>query len=264
MRPFPPGWRKAALCLALLSLSALARASLPTTVKICEGEEEWPPFTYFSRVNGKAGTEVTGFSVDFVKLLLAKKGIAATIDMIPWKRCQQEVADGRYDMLLNATENEERERLYWVSDAYYQLTGIAFYASSRTPPRLDKLEDLRRYKICGIRGYTYDNYGLSVGQVDQGSANVAMAMGKLLLDRCDLFLNNREIMAGMHAIGAEDYLRDPHFAYLKVPGLHPPRFHMMISRKPPYALELKTLIDKGIRDMEKSGVAERLRKRYLE
>ncbi|KIA79957.1 hypothetical protein QR66_13150 [Chromobacterium piscinae] len=258
---------RVAFCLAILYLGNLAQAQpgLPNSLKICEGEEEWPPFVYFKRIDGKKnGKEVAGYSIDYIKNLLAKNGIASIIDMIPWKRCQKEVVDGNYDMLLNATKSEERDRLYWVSDAYYKLTGIAFYSTTRPVPKLRKLEDLRNYRICGIRGYTYENYGLSTNQVDSGSANISMAMNKILNNRCDLFLNNLEIIIGSHILGLEDYLHDQRFGYIRITGKQDSSFHMLISRKPSYAEKLKILINQGIIDMEKSGETEKLRKRYLQ
>jgi hypothetical protein len=47
----------------LLALAAHARAALPPTLRVCGDVNEFPPFSYHQRVDGKKSLTVAGFDL---------------------------------------------------------------------------------------------------------------------------------------------------------------------------------------------------------
>ena len=58
---FIAGW----FALFLMAFCSLSGTTLVAqTIGICDGDTEWPPYTYFKRVDGNKTGEVVGFSLD--------------------------------------------------------------------------------------------------------------------------------------------------------------------------------------------------------
>jgi len=49
------------------------------TINICDDGAEWPPYTYYKRVNGEATKELVGYSVDVIREIFSKHGIEFTL-----------------------------------------------------------------------------------------------------------------------------------------------------------------------------------------
>jgi polar amino acid transport system substrate-binding protein len=250
---------------ALLSLlfALAARAELPATIKACDDGDEWPPFTYFARDGAVKGQQVVGYSVDYLREILEKRGIKLSVALMPWKRCQTEVERGRYVLALNAASSAERDKAYLMSLPYYTLTGVYFYATQRPAPKVNGPDDLRKLKVCGMAGYNYAPFGIPVNEIDTRAVNFPAAVGRLKAGRCDVLLVQQEIVLGQRLSSGFNIAAFPEFAMAPIPNLEPAPYHMMLSRKLPYANELLTLINQGIQDMTASRRGEQLAQRYL-
>lgn len=255
--------KQMAILAAALGGIGVASAAIPTHLKVCDDRDEWPPYIYYKREAGNKTREVAGFSVDYLKLIFEKRRISFEVALMPWKRCLLELVDGESAMLANASRNAERDRDYLVSKPYYELTGIYFYAKSRAEPKVENIADLKRYKVCGQAGYNYQNFGFGDKDVDVGTSSFSAAMEKLKLGHCDAVLAQLEIVSGDGVVGRTDFLRQAGFAYRKVPGMSTTPFHMMVSRKLPYANELLGVLDQSIDELKGSKEVEGLRRKYF-
>ena len=259
-----------AMFIATVFLLALVPARAGTlmgsTIRICDDGAEWPPYSYYKRLDGRSTKDVVGFSVDVIASIFKKANLSFSIELLPWARCQAEVANGlKYQMTLAASYNEERAKTYHLSRAYYRTTNYYFYSRTAHPTglKIDSVADLKKYKVCGLFGYNYETYGLPPGSVDQGTKNFsALTLKMLHADRCDLFLEKYEVMAGFAATG-QDFLSDKNLGRAPVPGMAPTKFYMMISRQSEHASELLKLINDGLAEMESSGLLEEMRKKYI-
>ena len=82
------------------------------TISICSDANYWFPYTFNKNDVSK------GLHVDLVKKALAKSGIVAVIEPLPWKRCLFSAKKGRYDAVISASYKQERaEYLYYPEDA---------------------------------------------------------------------------------------------------------------------------------------------------
>lgn len=232
-------------------------------VNICDDGAEWPPYSYYERVNGKPTEAVIGFSVDVVRTIFDERGIPWQLSLIPWKRCMHEVATGkRYHMLLSAGRNPQRDRTYLVSESYYQMHASYLYSTTHHPRGLAIAgrDDLRKYRVCGIQGYNYIVFGLSGNEIDTGTADYDTLIKKLLNGRCDLSVDRLEILMGFKAIG-KNFITQPGLAYGIIPGEPAEPFHMMFTRND-FGHRLKRIMDEGIEKLRASGGLNTIQRKY--
>ncbi|GAB2865577.1 hypothetical protein GCM10027277_37950 [Pseudoduganella ginsengisoli] len=233
-------------------------------VAICEDENEWPPYVYRQRAGDGTPGRLTGYAVDVVNEIFTRNGIRSTLELLPWPRCQAVAKLGKqYQMALNLTYNPERQRNFLLTRAYYSTNTYYYYSRRHYPTglKLNSLTDIHHYRVCGIHGYNYLNYGLTAGEVDQGARDFASLIAKLHAGRCALFLEKHEVMTGFSAIG-KDYLADGDLAGERVPGMRPTAFYIGISRNYEYAHELRTLVDDELLRMEENGRLAEIWRKY--
>jgi len=247
------------------SLTKLNAQSLKDiTIQITDDDAQWPPFTYYHNNNRNA---LTGFAIDVIHMILDKNNISFSIVLTPWSRALRSVKEGDFHMLLNASYNEEREKLYYLSQAYYSLNYAFFYSKTKYPNGLEHLsvdQMKKKYKICGLMGYSYEDVGLKSNEVDNDSIYTYDKLIKLLHyrhERCDVFVEGYEIFAGFSVIG-KDYLANKNLKYFIIPKIEKQPFHMMISKNFKYGKELQQVINEGINDLKQSGQLEELLKKY--
>ncbi|MCG8615909.1 MAG: transporter substrate-binding domain-containing protein [Desulfobacterales bacterium] len=236
------------------------------TVRICDDGLEWPPYTYYKRTpSGEKTKELTGFSVDLIRRILLSRDIPFTIKLAPWKRCLKGVKSGTpFHLVLNASANRERQDNYHLSRPYYTTTSYYFYSKRAYPdgPKVTSVSDLKHFRVCGLLGYNYETYGFPLGTMDQGAKDFPALISKLHKDRCDLFLEKYEILAGYTAIG-KPLLSDPELGGRPVPGMSSTPFHMLISKHTPFSEELLAVINDGIADMTRSGELGQFLESYM-
>ncbi len=253
-----------ALCLCATHGGATAAVAPSTlSVAICDDENEWPPYSYYERVDGKKTAHVVGFAVDVIHDIFNRNGVDYSIDLIPWSRCLAVSSLGRdYAMVFNLSYNSERAKTFLLSRPYYATTSYYYY-SRRQHPRglaINSLADLKKYRVCGVQGYNYNGYGLSPGEVDQGARSFTALISKMQLGRCALFLEKDEVMTGYAAIG-KNYLADPDIGKAPIPGMKPDLFYFGVSKRYAHAEEIHAMIDAALLKMESSGkLAELWRK----
>lgn len=270
-RTFPSVCRRLLLCAACAVCSAAGAAdgALPKNLAlaVCDDGAEWPPFTFYQRIDGQKSKKITGSAVEVLERILGRAGIAFTIDLIPWKRCQLEIMHGgRYQMALNASYSAERDRDFRLSRAYYRLTSQYFYSRPLHPTGwpIRELADLKQHRVCGLRGYNYSTYGLGEADLDLSDGGFAPMIAKLHLGRCDLFVEKREIMQGFGVVDAEmaRLLADPRLGAANLPGVTETGFHMIVSRAIPYSQALVGVLDAGIDELEASGELQKVMTKY--
>lgn len=253
----------ASLTVSLLVLQASpARAALPKVISVCDDGAEWPPYTYYKRSYGVKTDQLIGYSVDYLQRVLERKGMHFKLELIPWVRCMEAVDHGDYDMLLNAANNPERDRTYWVTKPYYALTPVYFYDQDRSKPKVAKAEDLKKLRLCGVHGYSYVSFRLKPTEIDTGANDIARAFLKLKSNRCDAVPERLEIAVGYRALDVVDYTR-MNIGYEPVPWLKSVPFSMMVSRHIPYAKELLDLLNEGITEINAHNGARDLAARYM-
>ena len=233
------------------------------TIHICGDVAEWPPYIFFERVEGQKTGKIAGYSVDVIREILEGQSATVEIRMLPWKRCLYEVEKGdAFQIVLDATLSAERAAKFHISRPYYTTTPCYFYSKKHHPKGLGirSAADLKAYRINGIAGYNYADYGLAPDEIKAYLDGHQALIQKLHRNRCDLFPDWLEVVMGFAATG-RDLLADKDLGYAPVPGLAPSQFHMMFPKNV-LGLELKRIVDEGLREMAESGRLKELLKQY--
>ena len=229
------------------------------SISICDDANEWPPYIYAERIDGKKSNKIVGFSIDVIEDIFSRNRLRYTIAMVPWSRCLLEVEHGnKYQMILDITTSPEREKTYWITRPYYTTNTHYFYSKKQFPKgvSIQAMAELKKYRLCGIHGYNVNYTGyiglFAPGEIDQGAKDYRALIAKLHLKRCDLFLEQYQAMLGYALIG-DPILDDPNLASEPMPGLAPTAFRLAISRQFSHGAKLTELIDRELAQMEKSG-----------
>ncbi|AMC33781.1 substrate-binding periplasmic protein [Janthinobacterium sp. B9-8] len=235
-------------------------------IKICDDAAEWPPYTYYARQGKIKTNKLSGFSIDVIAAVFAKHKINYEIDLLPWKRCLFEVEKGeKYQMILNATKNPEREQLYYFSDSFYQTHYYYFYSKKAYPAGLNikSPADLNHYKMGGISGYAYSAL-TSVNKNNISRTVNYLALIKMLYaGRIDVFAEDIEAIVGMGEVGIYDFMGDTQLGMVLLPGVEENKFYMMFTKKSVAGEMLRDLLNKELASMKKSGELRRLLDRYV-
>lgn len=255
------------LFLVIVGFSGALRAqtSVPSQILVCEDELETPPLTYRVRDGDpKSAENITGYSVAIIREIAATAGTQVKITLMPWARCQLEVAAGRQHLALNVTWNAERAKKYLFSRAYFTAHDHYYFSLGRFPNGLaiKSLKELKDYSFCGLSGFNYSQLGSAADKIDYEARDHRQIMLKLSFGHCDLFVEKQEIMAGFSLIG-KDWLRHYDIGHHPLPETAETRFHMLIQLDATGAL-LKRLIDGTLEKMEADGRLEALRQRFID
>jgi polar amino acid transport system substrate-binding protein len=255
------------LAAGLAAFAPAARAQPPqlpagTTVKVCDDDAEWPPFTYQERHDGQKGPRVIGAAVDALARILGAAGVHYTVELLPWTRCLESIKAGTHDMALNASYTDERARDFLMTRPLYALDSDYYYSRRAHPQGMDihTLADLKRWRVCGLLGYNYATYGLQPQELDLSPPNFALMLRKVSHGRCDLFIEKREVIAGLGLIDplVHRELANPDIVGEPVPGVEATPFYMIVSRATPHGPALQQLLNDGIGRLQASGEMHRI------
>lgn len=198
-------WRS--MWMPLLWLAG-AQAMAAPAVQICLGDgNEWPPYTYWERVDGVVDrNRLTGSASTLVLTVLARLGLSYDVHYMPWARVQQELADfaskGRCELTWDASYNAERAAYAHFSEPLYQTRLGLFYSARRFAqvPTAALLQNLQHYRLCGVIGYNYQPFGITAPI--QRFPGIQQSLDMLQRQRCDLFPSEIEPLYGGIALGA--------------------------------------------------------------
>ncbi|OOE64531.1 substrate-binding periplasmic protein [Salinivibrio kushneri] len=241
---------------ALLSSPALALDT--SSLKACGDGAGWPPYTF------EKGGQVQGYDVDVLNAIFGKEGVDVSVAMPPWKRCVLQTKAGNYDIALSASYSEERDKDFILTNYYYTLQPSYIYSTSQYPNGLNisTMDDLNGLRMCGLLGYNYTGFGVDDSKVRKSAKSFDQLVQKTEAGRCDVFLARYEILAGFKVAKGTDYLAGGMQAE-PIPGNSGDKFHMMISREHPEAMEIKATLDAGFESMRESGKLQAVLDAYI-
>ena len=71
-------------------------AAEPIAVSVCDGDDEWPPYSYFQRRGGIPTSKILGIVPTVLSELLQSSGFSIDLDkQISWPRCLEAVRSGK-------------------------------------------------------------------------------------------------------------------------------------------------------------------------
>ena len=238
--------------------SASAQTGIASPILFCGDQAGWPPYTY------EIGKTVKGYDLDVLARIFEPTGQSYQVHMLPWRRCLEMVKDGQIDVALSASGTKERAKIYRMSEPYYLVTPSYIYLKSRFPNELNEPPSTvaQKYKVCGLRGYSYHNFGLAPEDVETTSRTFSQLFSKTAAGRCDLLLGRYEVLQGFALTGQK--LMSDVWHHTPVPGIKPDDFTMLVSRDINNSEALYQLLNQRIKEMKDSGQLDQLLQPYLQ
>jgi polar amino acid transport system substrate-binding protein len=199
------------------------------------------------------GARASGIDADKVAQLMARAGIAYTIDALPWKRAYA-AALGRADACVFSTSRmPERERLFqWIGpldEAQWVLMGRA-----GSKLHLRTLEDARGYRIGTQDGDARDQYLRAHGLQVEPAPNDLLNPPKLLAHRIDLWaasLHRGSTLLAQHGWHGQ-----------VVPLLVFNRMPVYLACNPGVAPELVARMNAAVAALERDGSMQRIERQH--
>jgi len=241
----------------LCSAPVMADSNRPITM--CVDVDPPPPGQIKRDANGKKIIPVEGASVDIVRAAFAHLG--QTVEFkgdLPWNRCLKEVELGSVDFALGAYFNEERNAIFDYSVHYSTLTPQVFYLASN-PVIATGVDDLKKYRGCGIYGSSYQHYQLRAKDLDLGSDYDSLYR-KLLARHCDYFLEELEAVYDSNT--GKKFLADPSVKHYTAQWAQSPSRHLLTAKNSANSALLVQIND-ALNYVLKSGQAELAWKKYM-
>ncbi len=146
--------------IAIVSLFILLSASIAQLAfaqQLTIYTEEFPPFNFSQE--GK----ISGVSTEVVQRVLSDAGFKAKFVSLPWEQAYGQVQQKENALIYSISRRPNRENLFkWVgilTPTTYSVFGLA----SRKDIRVNKLEDLKKYRIGVVKDDAREQYLLGKG-----------------------------------------------------------------------------------------------------
>ena len=158
----------------LLMSSSLTRAD---TLKLATGE--WTPYS-------SETLEGYGFITEIVSKVLKDMEITPEYEFHPWDRCYSLVKRGKVWAAFPYSYTEKRAAEVLFSETIGESTTKFFYYDRQQSIPYEGLEDLRPYKIAGVKGYFYEQAFQDAGLEVSYTSDEISALKRLSAGRVDL------------------------------------------------------------------------------
>jgi polar amino acid transport system substrate-binding protein len=199
------------------------------------------------------GDQVIGRESEKIREMLARSGIAYTIDILPWKRAFTMAQRDPDTCVYSTSRTPEREKLFkWVGptdEAEWVLIGRADHQF-----QLRTLEDARPLRIGTYNGDARDEFLRSRGFLVDPVQNDASNPKKLLLKRIDLWaVGMRAGSTALAQFPASEQIM-PLLVFNRV------KVYLACNRSVPDALVVK--MNGALDSMRQDGTFVRLERKY--
>jgi polar amino acid transport system substrate-binding protein len=153
--------------------------------------EDSSPFNY--EVNGV----VSGPSADVIRRVCSEMRIECPMRLLPWRRTQQEVMDGKAHAMFSIGWNSERAKWLYFSPPLLN-TEYGFFVRDDNPLTFTQSSDVKGY-VVGVYGPSNTAAALEKIKAEIGDLTIDMtptfeaAFRKLAVDRVKAVFSNRDV-----------------------------------------------------------------------
>lgn len=202
---------------------------------------EYPPFI-------SAHIEDNGLVGTIIREAFASQNIAVKYQFMPWKRAFLVSEQGKVDATAYWYESETRSKTHYYSKPIIQESVVWFHQYN-IDFDWNTIEDLSRYQIVAIDGYTYKKEFWDY--VKQKKLNIELvtstqqAVEMMLMGRADVMLENLDV--ANYIIKKNNYIK----------GLthHPKAYinahsHLLLNKENQRSQYLLALFNRGIRKIK--------------
>lgn len=175
-----------------LALGALLAPTRPAGAsELILNTQDFPPFSY--EVNGV----VSGPAADVIRRVCADMKIECPLRLLPWRRAQQEVAEGKAHGMFVIGWNAERAKSLYFSPPLLN-TEYGFFVRDDNPLKFKQNTDVKGY-VVGVYGPSNTATALQTIKAEVQDLTIEMtpdeiaAFKKLSLGRVQAVFSNRDV-----------------------------------------------------------------------
>jgi len=172
--------------------SMLAVATPPAVAtELILNTQEFAPFNY------EAGGQAAGPAAEVIRRICAEMKITCTMRVLPWRRAQQEVQDGKAHGMFVIGWNPARAKWLHFSPPLLH-TEYGFFVREDNPLRFQQNADVKGYTV-GVYGPSNTATALEAIKTELGDLSIDMtpddeaAFKKLSLGRVRAVFSNRDV-----------------------------------------------------------------------
>jgi polar amino acid transport system substrate-binding protein len=182
---------KQAFCVALAFSALLLAVRFASGAELKINTQDFAPFNY--EVNGV----VSGPAADIIRKICSEMKIDCTMHLLPWRRAQDEVANGTAHGLFVIGWNEERAKTLYFSPPILN-TEYGFFVRDDNPLKFKQNSDVKGYTV-GTFGPSNTATALEKIKAEIKELTIDMtpddesAFRKLSLARVDAVFSNKDV-----------------------------------------------------------------------
>jgi polar amino acid transport system substrate-binding protein len=203
-----------------------------------------------------------GFCSEIVSTVIKKMGMNPVYTFYPWKRGQAALGDGEMWATFPYVKTREREQEYWFSAQPLFTSKISFFYHKdhlSNAVRWNTLEDLKSYKIGGVRGYWYQADFAKAGLNVEYTTHPEQSIKKLQAGRIQLFPVNDLVgwyLVEKHFAGSKNRFGTLEKPYDMVSD------YLMVSKSYPNSEHLLKQFDEMFHKIKESGEYQNILKKH--
>jgi polar amino acid transport system substrate-binding protein len=182
---------KTALFLSLMYLTCVFLPGIAGAADLKLNTQDFAPFNY--EVNGV----VSGPAADIIRRVCSDAKIDCSMHLLPWRRAQDEVANGTAHGLFVIGWNEERAKTLYFSPSILN-TEYGFFVRDNNPLQFNHNSDVKGYTV-GVFGPSNTATALEKIKAEVKELTIDMtpddeaAFKKLSLGRVDAVFSNKDV-----------------------------------------------------------------------
>lgn len=182
---------KKPFCLVLLFGACLLFAGFAGGAELKFNTQNFEPFNY------EVGGVVSGPTADIIRKICDEMKITCTFNLLPWRRAQEEVANGIAHGLFTIGWNEERAKTLYFSPTLMN-TEYGFFVKNDSPLKFKQVSDVKGYTV-GVFGPSNTSFFLEKIKAEIKDLTIDMtpedetAFKKLSLGRVDAVYSNKDV-----------------------------------------------------------------------
>lgn len=220
-------------------------------VRVATGE--WAPYVSRSLPEG-------GYTTEIISHAMLHEGVEVQFDYMPWPRAERMISSGQYALASPYVSTEQRREFGYFSQPF-ATSRTVFFAMRKNLQTLEwqSYDDLRPYRIAGVRGYFYVPWFAAAGIELDFASEARLNFKKLYMGRVDLVPDNelvgREIIARLYPNQQDDFV-------IVGKPLNVSPLCLMGSRFHPDGKRLIALFNKGFAAIKANGTLDAILAKY--
>ncbi len=240
---------------AALAFTLFASVASADSKVLIIATSELPPYV--------SATPEDSFLTELLPEVAKEMGVTFEFRFMPWPRCERAVEDHQVWATMPYVPTPEREQKFLFSLPLYAKQTLLFYYSPTDqgyPRSYERLDELKRYKIGGVRSYYYVALFNEAGLNLELASSEESSFKKLRAGRVDM-------VPAVDSVGwdviRKNFPADEQAAFhvLEKP-LAVGYNHLMTSRSYPQAQQLLERFNQALGKVRRNGVYQQVAARH--